>query len=78
MSGCGGGIRTHGDRINSPAPYQLGYTTEEKSGRGGDAETRGLRGRGDAGVLADRPSAGSLTHRIADSPILPFAKEARR
>jgi hypothetical protein len=26
--GCGGGTRTHDDRINSPAPYQLGYTTE--------------------------------------------------
>jgi hypothetical protein len=27
--GCGGRIRTFGDRINSAVPYQLGYATKE-------------------------------------------------
>ena len=27
--GCGGRIRTFGNRINSPVPYQLGYATKE-------------------------------------------------
>jgi hypothetical protein len=39
--GCGGGTRTHDDRINSPAPYQLGYTTAVmgKTESTGDAGT---------------------------------------
>ena len=27
---CGGGTRTHDDRFNRAAPYQLGYTTSEE------------------------------------------------